>query len=214
MNFEEKLTLLIEAEIDSKTSNKIKFLLKNAKFNEPTADIAGIKYFPGRTIDREKINELATNDFIRRHSNVILIGACGSGKTYISNAIGVNACLAKIDTRYIRLPDLLDEYKIAYDISVAEARKVIRKYAKFELLIIDEWLLYGELSELETRFLLELIELRQKKSNILCSQRHPKGWRDILGKDIKAEAILDRLISGAVKIEINSEESLRGKDLA
>lgn len=109
------------------------------------------------------INELATNEFIRKHSNVILTGACGSGKTYIANAIGVNACLNKIDTRYIRLPDLLDEYTIANDISVAEARKVIRKYAKYELLIIDEWLIYSEYFEMEARFLLELMELRQKR---------------------------------------------------
>ena len=212
LNFEEKLTLLIEAEIDNKSANKIKVLLKNAKFSEPTADICEIKYFPGRVIDREKINELATNDFVRKHSNVILAGACGSGKTYIANAIGVNACLHKIETRYIRLPNLIDDFLIASAISVEEGRKYIAKFAKYELLIIDEWLIYSEYSEIEVRFLLELMELRQKKANVLCSQRHTKGWRDILGKDIKSEALVDRLIGGAIKLEINSEESLRGKD--
>ena len=131
LSFNERLELVIEAEKDNRNSNKIKALLRGAKFSEPTADIANIKYFPGRVIDRSAITELATNNYITRHSNVIIVGACGTGKSYIANALGVHACLHKVDTRYVRLPELLDEYKIAANISIAEARKVIKKYLPY-----------------------------------------------------------------------------------
>lgn len=214
LSFNERLELLIEAEKDNRNSNKIKALLRGAKFSEPTADIANIKYFPGRVIDRSTITELATNNYITRHSNVIIVGACGTGKSYIGNALGVHACLHKVDTRYVRLPELLDEYKIAANISIAEARKVIKKYSKYELLIIDEWLIYDSINEVEIRFILEVIENRYNKhSTILCSQRKQSGWLSILGSDSKAEAIVDRLTAKAIVLEISSEESLRNMDL-
>lgn len=214
LSFNERLELLIEAEKENRNSNKIKTLLRSAKFSEPTADISNIKYFPGRTIDRARITELATNNYVARHSNVIIVGACGTGKSYIANALGVHACLHKVDTRYVRLPELLDEYKIAANIGVVEARKVIKKYSKYELLIIDEWLIYDSINESEIRFILEVIENRyNKRSTILCSQRKQGGWLNILGGDSKAEAIVDRLTAKAIVLEISSDESLRNMNL-
>ena len=212
LNFNEKLCLLIDAEFESKNTNKIKSLLRGGKFSEPTADIANIQYFEGRVLDREKINDLSTNEYIEHHYNVIIIGPTGSGKSYIANALGVNACIHRIEARYVRLPDMLEEYAIAKTLGPAEARKVVKKFTKYEVLIIDEWLLYDKVKEEETNFLLELVEGRMKHSTIYCSQRKPGAWREILGSDTMAEAIMDRILGKSIKLEISSKESLRGKD--
>lgn len=107
--FEERLGYLLDAEYDTRKNNKIERLIKQANFSDSDARLEGIQYLPDRALNRDLFHQLATNQYLRESQNIILVGATGSGKSYISCALGKNACLAGQKVKYIRLPDLLSE---------------------------------------------------------------------------------------------------------
>ena len=113
ISFHERLMLLVDAEYDSRHNNNIKRLIKNAKFSDASAFLGNIEYLPDRHLNRDLLESLADNDYIRQGLNVILIGATGSGKSFIANALGVNACQSGYKTRYLRLPELFSELEAA-----------------------------------------------------------------------------------------------------
>lgn len=91
MTFEERLEAMVIKEYDSQINHTVKRYIKNANFYDSNANLQDINYKPDREINRGLIEELSTNEYIQQKLNIILIGASGSGKTWISNAFGVNA---------------------------------------------------------------------------------------------------------------------------
>ncbi len=92
MDFDDRFNLLVDHEYDRRKTNKLERLIKQATFNDPTAAVEDIEYHPDRKLDKELILELATGNYIQNHHNIILMGASGNGKTWISNAFGIQAC--------------------------------------------------------------------------------------------------------------------------
>lgn len=165
------------------------------------------EYLPDRKLKKEELLRLGTCNYIHEHHNVILLGATGSGKTYLACALGMAAARQFLAVKYIRLPDLLVEFSIAR--GNGTIRKLMAQYKKYALLVIDEWLLYP-LKESECRDLLEIMESRYKRaSTILCSQFDIPGWRDKLSDPILADAICDRIVHDAYTILIDGQESMR-----
>ncbi len=105
-SFEERFTELVNIEYDSRVNHTIERNIKNAKFYDSTANLNNVNYKPERKLDKGLIESLRTNDYVRNGLKIILIGASGSGKTWLSCAFGTNACLHKMKVRYIRLPEL------------------------------------------------------------------------------------------------------------
>ena len=148
--------------------------------------------------------QLFTCQYIGCHQSIILQGPTGSGKTYLSCALGKQACLSQTKTRYIRFPELLLEYDDAA-VMQGQQKKVISKYGKIPLLIIDEWLV-SDISDNELYFLFELMERRSDASStIFCTQYHKDDWIKRMGEGIQAEAIVDRYAYSAVWIEMGSK---------
>lgn len=136
LTFEQRLALLIDAETDYKHNHKIERLIENANFVESKASVTQIKYYADRQLNKDQIERLATNEYINRHENLIIVGATGSGKSYIACALGVEACNATLKVMYVRLPDLLAELDLAK--VQGNYRKRINQYIKCDLLILDE----------------------------------------------------------------------------
>ena len=137
--FEDRLTLLVDAEWNRRQNNKLDRYIRNARFSDANATIEGIEYIEDRHLDKGRMLRLSTCNYVDEGRHIILKGASGNGKTYIACALGNAACRKFKTVRYIRLPDLLDELTIAR--ANNEFRKVIKAYKKADLLILDEWLI-------------------------------------------------------------------------
>ena len=207
MAFEDRLGLLVDAEWNARKNNHLQKLIRQAAFSDPGACLENVEYLPDRNLKREELLRFGTCNYIQERHNIILLGATGSGKTYLACALGMAAVRQFLTVKYIRLPDLLVEFHIAR--GDGSIRKLLTQYKKYSLLIIDEWLLYP-LKETEARDLLEIMEARYKRaSTILCSQFDIPGWREKLSDPILADAICDRIVHDAYTIVIGGKESMR-----
>ena len=134
-SFEERFGQLIDAEYESRVNHTISRLIHHAHFADSTACIEDINYYPERKLDKGQIQSLATNEYIKRGLSIIMIGASGSGKTWLGCAFGVNACRDRYTVQYIRMPELFSRFEEAR--ITGNYRAYIKKLSKIDLLIID-----------------------------------------------------------------------------
>jgi DNA replication protein DnaC len=207
LGFEERFGMLVDIEWTNRKNNRLIRLIKDAGYAINSACVEDIEYFDDRKLDRSQIARLASCNYIRERHNIIILGATGSGKTYLSNALGMAASRSMLPVKYIRLPDLLGELAMAR--SEGSFRKTIKQYKQVKLLILDEWLLFP-LKESESRDLLEIVEARYKiASTIFCSQFLIEGWHEKISDPTLADAIADRIVHDSYKIHIKGKESMR-----
>lgn len=214
LSFDARVALMVDAESTSRKKNTIHRLITRAKFSESTASIEAIEYHEDRKLDKALINKLATCAYINENHHVVLKGATGAGKSYIANALGVAACKKLYKVRYVRLPDLLNEFAVSK--TLGTQNKVKLAYSKFDLLIIDEWLL-RPLPESDAYDLLEIIEAcSHKGALILCTQYDTDDWYFRIDCDraedensAVAEGILDRIVHNKYTIDVKGNISMR-----
>ena len=193
LSFEERFGLMVDAEWTSRKNNHMKELIRRASYAIHGACLEDVEYHSDRQLNKALITRLETCDYVREYRNIIILGATGSGKTYLANAFGMTASRNFFTVRYIRLPDLLGELAIGR--AEGNYQKVIKNFKQVKLLILDEWLLYP-LKESEARDLLEIAEARYKKaSTIFCSQFEVADWHKKIGEPTLADAICDRIRS-------------------
>ena len=207
LSFEDRFSLLVDAEWSTRKSNLLAQLRKKAGYAIPGVCAEDISYSADRQLDKAQILRLASCAYIEQAHNVVILGATGTGKTYLACALGIAANRNYYSTKYIRLPDLLVEIAMAR--GDGTYRELMRKYRKYKLLILDEWLLYP-LKESEARDLLELIEARsQVASTIFCSQFDIPGWHELLYDPTMADAICDRIVYNSHVLTIKGESMRR-----
>ena len=207
LSFEDRFGMLVDAEWTSRKNNRLKRLIRKADYTFPNACLEDIEYRDDRKLDRPLITRLGTCNYVDECHNIIILGATGSGKTYLANAFGMTASRNLYSVRYARLPELLAELALAR--AEGTYRKAIKQYKQVKLLILDEWLLYP-LKDAEARDLLEITEARYKKaSTIFCSQFEVGGWHQKIGEPTLADAICDRIVHDSYTIVIGGKDSMR-----
>ena len=207
MSFEERFGLLVDAEWTRRRSKHLNGLIKNANLSAPNAALENIEYHADRQLDKAQITRLGTCNYIAEKRNIIILGATGAGKSYLSCAFGVAACRNFYTVKYIRLPELLNDMALAHCNGTYQF--LMKQYKKVSLLILDEWLL-TPLSQSEARDLLEIVEARHTHSStIFSSQYAPDGWHAKIGEVALADAILDRISHNSYNITISGKDSMR-----
>lgn len=204
LSFLDKISLMVDSEYIRRENARLYRLLKNAGFSEPEACVENIRYDSQRNLDKARMIKLSICDFISAAQNDIFLGATGTGKTYLSCALGVAATRKFYSVKYKRLPALFAELEEARCSNTLS--KLLRKYQKVDLLILDEWLI-SPISQQNALDLLEIMEIRYNhKSTIFCSQIEIDGWLErIMGERTVAEAILDRIVNNTFVIRLEGE---------
>jgi len=201
------MELLLQAEIDKRKENRYQRLMKNAAFRYKSS-IEEINRDPARGVNAALIDRLATGEYIKNGEAIVITGASGCGKSFLASAFGQQACRQGYNVLYTNMQKLLAKLKLArIDGSII---KLFDRIAKTDLLIIDDFGLTALQGQQQTDFL-EIIEDRHaKQATIITSQMPVVSWFEIIGEAIIADAILDRIVHTAHRIELKGE-SLRKK---
>jgi DNA replication protein DnaC len=207
--FDERFSLLVDAECLFRENRRLGRLLKEAKLKIGEACIEDIDYPARRELDKAVVRQLATCRWVQEHQNVTVTGATGVGKTYVACALAQHACRRGYSAIYRRASRLFDELTMARaDGSYA---RLLGKLARTDILVIDDWGLTPS-RDTERQDLLEILEDRYgSRSTIMSSQIPRDKWHDYLGDATVADAILDRIIHNAHKVVLNGPSRRKGK---
>ena len=205
--FEDRLSLLVDRQFDEKESRALTRRLQVAKLKQP-AVVEDIDFATPRGLDRTALLSIAECEFVRSHRNAIITGPTGVGKTYIACAIANKACRLNFSVRYFRTGSLLSAIALAR--ADGSYPNLVRRLEKTDLLVLDDWGLYP-LEPDGAREVFEILEDRAGTgSTMIVSQLPIANWFDAIAAPSIADAILDRLVHGAYRIEMTGE-SMRKK---
>lgn len=200
--------LLIQDEKAYRDNQRLARLLKNAKLRQPAA-LEDIDFAHSRGLTKQVMLELTNTQWIASHRSVLITGPTGIGKSYIACALGNSAARAGYTTLYTRAPRLLESLQHAR--GDGSHLKLLDKLCRVQLLIVDDFLLTTP-SEWERRDILELVEGRYDAgANVIASQCPIKDWHPAIGDPTLADAICDRLLHNAYRLELRGD-SMRRKN--
>ncbi len=197
--FEERIGLLIDREFTEQENRRLASRLKTAKLRHE-ASMEDIDYRQKRGLDKSLMKSLAGCAWIKERLNILLTGPCGTGKSFIACALGHKACLEGYKVIYYRATRLFESLSIAK--GDGRYPRLMNSIAKTDLLILDDWGL-SALTGQERTNMLEILEDRHDiRSTIVTSQLPIEHWHETIGNPTLADAILDRLIHNAYKIQL------------
>lgn len=206
LSFDERLALLVDREEAERHNLALAQRLRVARLRQ-AACLEDIDYRTPRSLDRSLMRRLATGDWLHQHHNILVLGATGLGKSFIACALGNQAARNGLSVRYQRLPRLLDDMAMVR--AEGKYARLLAQVSKVRLLILDDWLMVKLTGE-QRRDLLEVIDDRhQRGSTILATQVPVERWHDQIADPTYADAILDRLLHNAHRIEMHGR-SMRG----
>lgn len=203
LSFEERLAFLVDREVVTRNNRLLQSRLKQAKLHCSQACIEDISYDEKRKIDKKLIATLSTSDWLREHSNLILTGATGTGKSWLACAIAHKACLLGFKAQYWRVSRLLEELAL----SCADGRylRILKSLKKVDLLILDDWGM-EHLQGKQQHHILQILDDRYlKKSFIITSQLPLNHWHERIEDKTHADAILDRMTGRSYRMELKGD---------
>ncbi len=199
LSFEERVAMLIDREWTDRENRKLERRMKAAKLKIP-ASMEDVDYRANRGLDSSLMRSLADCRWVAQHSTVLIVGPTGTGKTYLSCALADQALRKGYSSLYFRAPRLFS----ALLLSRADGSwpRFLAKLEKADVLVVDDWGL-SSLTDGERRQFLEVMEDRHSsKSTIIASQLPISAWHDVIGEPTVADAILDRLVHNAHRIDL------------
>lgn len=209
LTYDEAVSMLIEAEWQWRANNKMQRYIKQAGFRYQ-ASMEEIDFATTRNLNKNHLLRLADCSFIQRAQNILVTGPAGVGKSFLASAMGHQACVKGYRTAYFNMQKLFSKLRMAK--ADQSYLKIIARLEKTNLLILDDFGLQA-LDHQNRMMLLEIIEDRHgKKSTIISAQLPVKSWYDVIGDKTIADAILDRIVHHAHRIELQGE-SMRKKKI-
>lgn len=207
--FEDRLGLIVDAEVVSRDNRRLQSRLKNAQLRQSSC-IEDVDLRTARGVDRSTLVALATSQWIQLHQNVLIGGPTGAGKSFIACALAQKACRDGYSALYQRAPKLFHELGVAK--ATGRYNRVLTSISRMDLLVIDDFGL-SSLNDEQRHDLLEIMEDRyDTRSTLIASQLPIEHWHATIGDPTIADAILDRVIHNAHKIQLKGE-SMRKKKL-
>ncbi len=204
---DELLAHLIDSEWDYRQNRRIERQILYAKFRYK-ASIEELHYHADRSIDRNQVMRLADCSFLDRYENLLITGSTGIGKSYLASAIGYQACMLGYRVLYASTPKLFAKLKMAK--ADGSYIKEIAKVEKQQLLILDDFGIQPFDAQSRAA-LMEIIEDRHSKTSLIITSQLPVSkWHEVIGEKTIADAILDRIVHDAHRIELKGE-SMRKK---
>lgn len=206
LGFEERLGLLVEREASEREHRHTTARLRRAKLKFSEAVPEDIDYRSVRGLDRALLAKLLAGEWIREHHSVLIVGATGLGKTWLGCALANQACRLGYSSLYLKMPRLTEELAIAH--GSGRYAKLLTQWAKTDVLLMDDFAM-APMTDSARRDLLEILDDRHgHRSTVVTSQIPTDAWHASLGDPTLADAILDRLVHNAYRINL-SGESLR-----
>jgi DNA replication protein DnaC len=208
LDFEDRLALLVERQCLWVENRGLATRLKNAQF-KITASLEDLDYRSSRGLKRAQIEQLRASPWVKEHRNCLLSGPTGCGKTFLACALGQQACREGFSTLYFYAPKFFRALESAR--ADGSLFQWLKKLARAPLLIIDDLGIASVTGKLYREFL-EVIDDRQGQGATLITSQFPVDqWHDIIADPTVADAILDRLVHNAYRIELKGESLRKGK---
>jgi len=202
LSFEERVGLLVDREAAERDTKRLTTRLKFAALRQ-NACVEDLDWRTPRGIDRSVFARLVVGDWIDRNENLLITGATGLGKSWIACALGHKACRDNRSVQYHRVPRLFEALALAR--GDGRYGRLLKTIGRVQLLILDDWGL-AVLSPPERRDLLEILDDRHgRASTIVTSQIPVEHWHDIIGDPTLGDAILDRLVHNAHRLQLSGE---------
>ena len=207
MGYIDYLSLLIQDEFNNRNANALKRAIRAANFRGE-ATLEGFDFsFNPNIFPKAKIMDLSSCDFIVKKRNVVIAGPTGIGKTHLSKAIGHEACRRRLSVYFTKTYSILQE--LQDDLSRHQLMRLWRKLTRIDLLIFDDFG-FRKMTHKEAELFYSLVDERLgKASMIFTSNRPPEDWMGIFPDPVIGGAILDRIVSGAIKFIATEGKSYR-----
>jgi DNA replication protein DnaC len=208
LSFEERLGLMVDREQTERDNRRLKTRLTKAKLRQQ-ASMEDIDYSGARGLDKAHLLDLGSCRWINEHNNLLLTGPTGAGKTYIACALAQKACRQGLTALYLRLPRLFSDLAIAK--GDGRYGQLLVRYSRIDVMVLDDWGVAPMTAE-NRRDLLEILDDRyEKKSTLITSQLPLDKWHRYLEDPTLADAILDRVVHNAYRLELKGESMRKRK---
>lgn len=210
-SFEDKIKQALDAQVTARDSTVVDKRLREAGLLSSTAALERFEATPGRGVTQDRIDRLAQCEWIDFGQDLIIVGATGTGKSFLAQATAVAACRRKMSARYIRLHQLADEFD-AVAASASARRDLLVELTKPSILVIDDFLA-TDVSANALSQVFNLLVARENSSTVIASQHEPEYWYDVFGDAAVADAVLSRLANNGSKLTITGEDMRQREDL-